>query len=172
MRYQRSIVATSLLALVSAQSNTPNLTSLIANTSQLSGLATLFAAFPQLGNTFSGLSNVTFFAPNNAAIKALEATGAVSSATNQAYVAVGLEYHIALGKIYASDISSTPTFAHTTLNSPMFSNVTGGQVVEAAANGSTVTITSGLKLEAQVVEAVGTLGRCPQSDFTDSVSRT
>ena len=159
MQYRAGLVATGLLrlALVSAQSNTPNLTSLIASTSQLAGLATLFETFPVIGSAFTNLTNVTFFAPNNAAIKALEASGALSKNVNPAFVLDGLQYHVALGEIYASDISSTPTFAHTVLNNTLLTNVTGGQVVEAAANGSTVTITSGLKLQAQVVEAVSIL---------------
>lgn len=156
MRSQGSIIALGLAALANAQSNTPNLTSLIANTPQLTGLATLFKALPIIGEAFTNLTNVTFFAPNNAAIKALEATGILNN-VNPAFVLDGLQYHVALGEVYASNISSTPTFAHTILNNTLLTNVTGGQVVELAANGSTVTVTGGLKLQAKVVEAVSAL---------------
>ncbi len=53
-----------------------------------------------------------------------------------------------------SSISTTPTFAHTLLNSSTYSNVTGGQVVELQAVGSNVIVTSGLKMQSKVVTAV------------------
>lgn len=40
-----------------------------------------------------------------------------------------LMYHVLNGTVYAEDISSTPTFAHTLLMNSTYSNVTGGQVV-------------------------------------------
>ena len=171
MLHRTSLLATGLLALAAAASNTPNLTSLIASNSQLSGLATLFHAYPSVGSSFTNLTNVTFFAPNNAAIKALEASGALSNA-NPAFLIDGLQYHFALGKIYASDISSTPSFAHTTLNNTLLTNVTGGQAVEAVLNGSTVNVIGGLKLEAQVVQAVSILSPVPITAYTKPVSRT
>ena len=153
MQFRTSLAAAGLLAVAAAQSSTPNLTSLIGSTPQLAGLGSLLKAYPEIATAFANLTNVTFFAPNNAAIQKLEASGAVTN-VNPAYVLDGLQYHVLPSKIYASDISSTPAFPHTILNNTLLTNVTGGQVVEVVANGSTVTVTSGLKLEAQVVEAV------------------
>ena len=170
MLQRTSLVAAGSLALAAAASNSPNLTSLIASNSQLSGLATLFSAYSSVGSSFTNLTNVTFFAPNNAAIKALEASGALTN-VNPAFLLDGLQYHVALGEIYASDISATPRFAHTTLNNTLLTNVTGGQVVEAVLNGSTVNIIGGLKLEAQVVEAVSILRHVSVTGFAKFVSR-
>ena len=172
MLHRTSLLAVGLPALVAAAGNTPNLTALIASNSQLSGIASLFSAYPSVGGSFTNLTNITFFAPNNAAIKAVEASGALSN-VNPAFLLDGLQYHVANGMIYASDISSTPTFAHTTLNNSLLTNVTGGQVVEAVLNGTNVDIIGGLKLGAQVVQAVSTLSKTfLATQFADVVFRT
>lgn len=154
--YKSSLVAAGLLALASAQNNTPNLTALLGSSNSLSGLVNLIGAYPNIGQALTSLDNVTIFAPNNAAIAALQASGALDNA-NEALIQTVLNYHIVPGVVYSSAISETPTFAHTLLNDTMYSNVTDGQVVEVALDGSDVVLTSGLKLTSTVVDAVSTI---------------
>jgi uncharacterized surface protein with fasciclin (FAS1) repeats len=65
-----------------------------------------------------------------------------------------LTYHVLAGTVYASAITETPAFAHTLLNNTAYTNVTDGQVVEVQLDSDKVIITSGLKLESEVVQAV------------------
>jgi uncharacterized surface protein with fasciclin (FAS1) repeats len=69
-------------------------------------------------------------------------------------VAALLTYHVVNGTFYASDFSSTPAFAPTLLSNTSFTNVTGGQVIEAVSDGTNITILSGLLAESKVVAAV------------------
>lgn len=156
MQYKTSFVAAGLLALASAQSNTPNLTALLGSSNSLSGLVALIDAYPNIGQALTSLSNVTIFAPNNAAIQALQASGAINNADEQLIQTV-LNYHILPGTVYSSAITETPTFAHTLLNDTTYSNVTDGQVVGVAVDNNEVLVTSGLKLTSTVVDAVSLL---------------
>ena len=153
MKYTSTFLAAGLTALVSAQSNTPNLTALLGSAPSLSGLVTLLGQYPDIATSLASLQNVTIFAPNNNALTALQSSGALANIT-QAQIAQILNYHVVPAVVYASDISETPTFAHTLLNSSMYTNVTDGQVVEVAVVGQDVVLTSGLKLESTVTQAV------------------
>lgn len=130
-----------------------NLTALLGSESSLSALVTLLEQYPALAQQVGSQENVTLFAPNNAAIQQLTQSGLLNTAT-QSQIGNILNYHVVPELIYASDITTTPAFVNTALTSSAFTNVTGGQVVEAALDGDNVILTSGLKAESQVVKAV------------------
>lgn len=127
MQLKAFLVAAATSSLGSAQS----LTSLLQNTDSLSSLNALLGQYPSIASTLAGLSNVTLFAPNNAAISELQSSGALGNATNALIEAI-LTYHVVDGEIPAGDISETPTFAATELSGAPYTTVEGGQVVEAA----------------------------------------
>merc|ERR1712039_405822 len=70
-------------------------------------------------------------------------------------------YHVLQSTVYASDITQTPVFAPTYLNSSMYSNVTGGQVVEARMQDDEVQFVSGLKQVSTVAQ--------PNVNYTNGV---
>jgi uncharacterized surface protein with fasciclin (FAS1) repeats len=122
MQLQRTLLAGAFVALASAQNDLPNLTALIGSTNQLSGLATVLEAYPDIATSLASAENVTLFAPNNAAIQALQATGMLDNITEEQIGAI-LNYHVVPGTVYSSMIAETPTFAHTLLNDTAYSNV-------------------------------------------------
>lgn len=75
---------------------------------------------------------------------------------NDQFVQSLLRYHVLQSTVYASDITQTPVFAPTYLNGTMYSNVTGGQVVEARMQDDEVQFVSGLKQVSTVAQPVGT----------------
>lgn len=58
------------------------------------------------------------------------------------------------GTYYASNVTSTPAFIPTMLTNTTYSNVTGGQVVEAMMMDGQVMFLSALKANATVTQAV------------------
>ncbi|EMC98441.1 hypothetical protein BAUCODRAFT_32482 [Baudoinia panamericana UAMH 10762] len=159
MQLKHIVPAALAVAAVSAQNATNvtsngTLSSLIASNQNLSGLNTLLTAYPSIAQSLANATNVTLFAPSNQAIQALTSgLGALSTADTNALVSALLSYHVVPGRIYASNISSTPSFPHTNLTNPMFSNVTGGQVVEARLQGTSAQIISGMKMTSNVTQA-------------------
>ena len=152
MHSTTTFLASALLSVVSAQ-NVPNLTALIASTPALSGLGSVLELFPNIATSLASAENVTLFAPNNAAISALQQSGALNDAT-EAQVAAILNYHVVPAVVYSDAITETPTFAPTLLNDTAYTNVTDGQVVSVVLDDEDVVITSGFKLTANVVTAV------------------
>ena len=65
-----------------------------------------------------------------------------------------LQYHVLNGTYPASAVTDTPVFLPTYLNDTQYSNVTGGQVVEAVRQGDDVVFYSGLLSNATVTTAV------------------
>lgn len=63
-------------------------------------------------------------------------------------------YHIVNGTYPSSAVMDKPVFLPTMLNDTMYTNVTGGQVVEAVKQGDNVLIYSGLLSNATVTMAV------------------
>ena len=117
---------------------------------QLNSFWTLLQQF----NLLSGvgqLTNVTLLAPSNDALAALNTSGvAITSELVQALIS----YHTLNGTILSSALSNeTSTFAPTHLTNPAFSNVTGGQVVEAILSNDTAYFFSGLKNNVSVTSA-------------------
>ena len=105
--------------------------------------------------TTAHTEQVTLFAPNNQALQAVESVLGASGGSNNMLVNNLLAYHVLQGVYMADNITATPQFPHTTLNSTMYTNVTGGQVVECRlVNNMTAQIISGLKAVANVTQAV------------------
>ncbi len=121
MAFKLTAVFGSLLALASAQSKLMNLTELIATTPSLSGLHEVLAAFPDVATNLGKAKNVTLFAPNNAAVKALQASDTINpTVVSSAQVQALLDYHVVPGTVYASECvyvgeklaASIKAFAH------------------------------------------------------------
>jgi len=142
------LTAAATATVVAAQ--TPSLADALRNTSQLSTLNTLLLAHPGVLYTLGNATNITVFAPSNSALEPLSGSPLLN---NSDFVTALLTYHGYDRTIRASEISSTPLFPHSFLNNTAYSNVTGGQVVEARTRGDNVTITSGLGSTANVTTA-------------------
>merc|ERR1712113_1377471 len=130
----------------SGSSGMMNLTALLSGTDSLSSLNDLVGNYPDFAATLASWEDVTILAPSNDALETLMNSDAGSMLDNDEFVQSLLRYHVLNGTVYSSNITQTPIFAPTYLNSSMYSNVTGGQVVAAQ-------IVSGLKQVSTVSEA-------------------
>ena len=149
-----------LAATASAQSMMMNLTATLANNTNLSSLTTYLAVLPSsILTMLETENNVTLLAPSNAAFAAFlnSSAGAAISLNNTAAIEAVLLYHVLNGTYDSSAIMATPSFIPTMLNNTAYSNVTGGQRVEAELIGSSVTFLSGLLANSTVTQAVGAL---------------
>merc|ERR1712039_122308 len=162
------IALTAALALAYAQedsgsgsSGMTNLTSLLSSTDSLSSLNDLVGNYPDFAATLASWENVTILAPSNDALETLMNSDAGSMLDNDQFVQSLLRYHVLQSTVYASDITQTPVFAPTYLNSSMYSNVTGGQVVEARMQDDEVQFVSGLKQVSTVAQ--------PNVNYTNGV---
>lgn len=146
----------SLTALWSVAVSAQNLTSVLTSDPQLSNLTTYVQQFPALLQQLSQATNITILAPSNEAFNKLISSpaGAAIQANFTAAIQALLTYHVLNGTYPASSIGSTPAFVPSLLNDARFSNVTGGQRVEATKQGNVVTFTSGLKAMSNVTRAV------------------
>jgi hypothetical protein len=140
-----SIFWISIIKLVSCQ----RISEILSSNSQLSSLAAHLKAFPSLAQTFDSADNFTFLAPNNLALATWFATANCSNDSIKAT----LEYHLLNGTHPSGTLSSTPEFLSTSLTNVSYSNVTGGQRLEASSNGH-VMFKSGLKMISNVVTSV------------------
>jgi uncharacterized surface protein with fasciclin (FAS1) repeats len=159
--HPKTFITAAALALGASAQNM-NLTELLGSESSLSALVALLQQYPALAQQVGSQKNITLFAPNNAAIQQLTQSGLLSSAT-QSQIGNILDYHVVSELVYASDITQTPAFVNTALTNKAFTNVTGGQVVEAALDNDKVILTSGLKAMSEVVKAVSVLPRLRHS---------
>ncbi|KAG9950319.1 FAS1 domain-containing protein, partial [Aureobasidium melanogenum] len=163
MRFQKIAPFALAAAAVSAQNTTGggnlttggNITSMTNGTvplanQQLNSFWTLLQQFGLLG-TYSNMKNITLLAPSNEALARLNTSGvAITSELVQALV----DYHTLNGTIMSSELSNvTSLFPHTHLTNPTYSNVTGGQVVEALMVNKTAYFFSGLKNNVSVTTA-------------------
>lgn len=144
------------LAGLAATATAQNLTAALLAEPSVSNLTSFVAGLPSLLATLSSLKDVTILAPNNDAVSALLAgpMASVLTGNDTALVTAILQYHVIKSTVPASAIKETPAFAPTLLNSTTYSNVTGGQVVEAVKDGENVRIFSGLGMNATVTKAV------------------
>merc|ERR1712113_389397 len=127
----------------------------------LSSLNDLVGNYPDFAATLASWENVTILAPSNDALETLMNSDAGSMLDNDQFVQSLLRYHVLQSTVYASDITQTPVFAPTYLNSSMYSNVTGGQVVEARLEDDEVQFVSGLKQVSTVAQ--------PNVNYTNGV---
>ncbi|GAB1727784.1 hypothetical protein NU195Hw_g1345t1 [Hortaea werneckii] len=145
----------------SGSSGMTNLTALLSSTDSLSSLNDLVGNYPDFAATLASWENVTILAPSNDALQTLMNSDAGSMLDNDQFVQSLLRYHVLQSTVYASDITQTPIFAPTYLNSSMYSNVTGGQVVEARMQDDEVQFVSGLKQVSTVAQ--------PNVNYTNGV---
>lgn len=146
-----------LIAALAAKAYAQNLTAVLTSSPDLSNLTSIISANPALLSALSGASNITILAPSNQAFAALQNSSAASLLTNNDPTAITalLQYHVLKGTYPASAIKNTPAFIPTLLNATQFTNVTGGQVVEAITQGNSVEIYSGLLSKSTVTKPVG-----------------
>merc|ERR1712039_1080263 len=145
----------------SGSSGMMNLTALLSSTDSLSSLNDLVGNYPDFAATLASWENVTILAPSNDALETLMNSDAGSMLDNDQFVQSLLRYHVLQSTVYASDITQTPVFAPTYLNSSMYSNVTGGQVVEARMQDDEVQFVSCLKQVSTVAQ--------PNVNYTNGV---
>ena len=143
-------VLSALAATVAGQS----LTQALNSSTDLSQLTSLISQYPALVQTLSNATNITILAPSNQAIAALLNSTSPALLSNADAVQAILSYHVLKGSYPSSSIKSTPAFVPTLLNNTQYSNITGGQVVEAITQGSSVEIYSGLLSKSNVTKAV------------------
>lgn len=145
----------SLLALagLAFAQNTPDLATALNSTPDLSTLSTILNGSQALLQSLAGATDITILAPSNEAFAALGNETLSSLAANPGLITAILQYHVLNGTIRAADITNMSAFAPTLLTNPLFTNVTGGQVVEAVKSGDNVTIYSGLLANSSVTTA-------------------
>merc|ERR1712054_220829 len=145
----------------SGSSGMMNLTALLSGTDSLSSLNDLVGNYPDFAATLASWEDVTILAPSNDALETLMNSDAGSMLDNDEFIQSLLRYHVLNGTVYSSNITQTPIFAPTYLNSSMYSNVTGGQVVEARREDGEVQFVSGLKQVSTVAQ--------PNVNYTNGV---
>lgn len=147
------ILPAALAAIVGAQS-TQNITQALSSNPDLSTLVQLLMGQTDLMKSLASAQNITVIAPNNNAFaRFMNSSGAQASA-NPSMLTGTLSYHVLQGNISSDQITATPAFVPTLLTNPTFSNVTGGQRVEAVKMGNNVLFYGGLKMSSMVVKAV------------------
>lgn len=157
--HSKTLFTAAMAATAASAQTMMNLTGLLESNSNLSTLAAMVGSDAQFASMISNATNITLFAPSNNALAQLNqsgiSNGVLAAAGGSNYINALLNYHVLSGMYYAANITSTPKFPHTHLNTTMYSNVTGGQVVECRlVNNMTAEIISGLKSIANVTQAV------------------
>lgn len=149
----KNILPLALAGAGAAQSQTPDLAGALASqNSSLSLLSGLLQSQPQLVTALSSANNITILAPNNNAIQQfLNMSGGNSSMASPGMIAALLQYHVLNGTYFGSNVTNTSAFIPTLLTNNTYSNVTGGQRVEARLDQGNVTFFTGLKNNASVV---------------------
>ena len=152
----------SLLSLASsavAQNTTGSLNSTLSSNSDLSNLTSILSANPALLQALGGAQNITILAPSNEAFAQLTNSSGAEALTNADVVAALLQYHVLNGSYTAAQITNSSVFVPTLLTNATYSNVTGGQVVQAVKVGNETVFYSGLLQNSTVITAV----RCVES---------
>ncbi|OHF03803.1 fasciclin domain-containing protein [Colletotrichum orchidophilum] len=144
----RNILPVALASIALAQEGSQrNLTAALASqNSSLSSLITLLGSQPGLVGALSQAQNITILAPSNAALEAfLASPGAQGAASNPGLITAILQYHVLTGTYYASQFTEEPRFIPTLLTNETYTNVTGGQRVQAQTVDGNVTFYSALR---------------------------
>ncbi|KAK2043884.1 fasciclin domain-containing protein [Colletotrichum somersetense] len=142
----KNILSLALASVAFAQDGSqPSLTAALASqNSSLSTLATILSGQPGLVQALSQAQNITILAPDNKALEAFIAS-AGAAASDAGVIAAILQYHVLNGTYYASKITEKPQFIPTLLQNETYTNVTGGQRVEAQTVDGKVTFYSALR---------------------------
>ncbi|KAL5323080.1 hypothetical protein ACEPPN_007608 [Leptodophora sp. 'Broadleaf-Isolate-01'] len=147
----KHLLPAALVVGTSAQSLTDVLA---ANNGTLSSLTSLLSANSELVSALSEAQNITILAPSNDALAAyLNSTAGAAAATDAGAVAALLTYHVLNGTYPASAFTNSSQFLPTLLSNSSYTNVTGGQVVEARLRGETASIFTGLLSDSNVTVA-------------------
>ncbi|KIX95958.1 uncharacterized protein Z520_08213 [Fonsecaea multimorphosa CBS 102226] len=141
----RKLTVSAVIGMAVAQ----DLTTILANTPELSNLTSYLALFPDLTAKLASLQNITVLAPNNNAFARLahSSAGAALVQNDTSAIQALLTYHVLDGT--HTDFSDKQ-FVPTLLQPPQFTNVTGGQVVEATSTKNQTAFVSGLLNNASV----------------------
>lgn len=150
-----------LAAVTSAQ----KLSAVLAATPELSQLISVSSQYPDLIKALSSAKDITILAPNNAAFeKYLTPATLKAVQTYPKIFEAVLTYHVLRATVPASSFKTAPAFIPTLLDTPVLTNVTGGQVVEGFVKGKDIEIVSGLRNISTVVKGVSILsvweGKC------------
>lgn len=144
----------SLFALAGATA-AHSLLEVLAGNPDLSSLVAFVKKYPDLVQALSTASNITVLAPTNAAFAAFQADqGVAAELGNPEFGKAVLQYHVLKGVFPAASIPAAGAFVPTLLSSTPYSNVSGGQRVEAKAVNGGVTFTSGPLKTSKVTQAV------------------
>lgn len=151
-----SILAFASAVLAQSNGTVPTLAQALNSSSQLTSLSGVLA-LPGLAQLVQGLSsaqNVTILAPSNEAFASIGNATIQALSQNEGLLTALLQYHVLNGTFLSSAITNQSAFVPTLLTNELFTNVTGGQVVEAVANDGNVTFFSGLLANSSVAQAV------------------
>ena len=158
-----------LTGLAAAQ-NTPSLAAALNSSSDLSTLSSLVP--PSVLQTLNAASNITILAPSNSAFQKVSQAQLSALSSNPGLLTALLEYHVLNGTYLASAIPQNGTFVPTLLTNKTYTNVTGGQVVEAVAQDNQVVFFSGNLSNSTVTTAVCILSVSTSlSSLTTSLER-
>ncbi|KAI0100438.1 FAS1 domain-containing protein [Hypoxylon sp. NC0597] len=147
MQY-KNLLPLALASIASAQ--TPSLTDALGSqNSTLSSLNVLLGSDSQFADSLNNLQNVTILAPSNDALGALNDTASLLS--DSGYLQALLSYHVLNGTYHNTSFTNQSVFIPTTLTNSTYTNVTGGQVVEARLYDNNVTFFSALKQNASII---------------------
>lgn len=149
-----SILALAGYAFAQQNNTAPSLAEALNSTSELSQLQGVLNLNPQLLETLSGATNITILAPSNDAFGEIDNATLTGLTSNTGLLTALLQYHVLNGTYLSSAITNTSTFVPTLLTNPLFTNVTGGQVVDAIEEDGNVTFYSGLLSNSSVSTAV------------------
>lgn len=142
------------LASFAVAQESQDLNATLSGNEQLSNLTTFLGMAPQLLAALGNATNITILAPSNEAFASFaNSSAAADVATDPGLLAAVLQYHVLNGTYSASQITNQSTFIPTLLQNSTYSNVTGGQVVEAIMIGNETVFYSGLLMNATVTEA-------------------
>jgi uncharacterized surface protein with fasciclin (FAS1) repeats len=147
MLFHSLTVAALAAAAVSAQT----LQAALSSTPELSNLTALVTQVDSA--LFEDATDFTLLAPSNEALASFLRRTTVNVSDPEVLAAV-LSYHVLKSVVRSSDFQTTPAFVPTFLEPPRFTNVTGGQVVKGALNGTDVIVTSGGLRTSKVIQAV------------------
>lgn len=151
-----SVLAFASAVLAQTNGTTPSLVEALNSSSELTYLSGVLA-LPGLGELVQSLSsaqNITILAPSNEAFASIGNETLQQLTSNEGLLTALLQYHVLNGTILSSAITNQSQFVPTLLTNELFTNVTGGQVVEAVTSGDNVTFFSGLLSNSSVSQAV------------------
>ncbi|KAH7077695.1 FAS1 domain-containing protein [Paraphoma chrysanthemicola] len=133
--------------------NTPTLLQALNSSADLSQLQAVLGLNPGLIETLSGATNITILAPSNRAFGQVPNATLAGLTQNTGLLTALLQYHVLNGTYPASAVTNTSAFIPTLLTNRQFTNVTGGQRVNAVLRNGNVTFFSGLLANSTVSQA-------------------